>query len=138
MSSTESLLFVFIGDGHEELTSLACTSTVEYVVCKTCKSPDTLLNKENRLYFVTCESCGSRECLFSSFPSEFRSHHCHHRSIRRSDQDRFPGSNRKKGQACYVVYITSHSVYLYDDRFHALQNGWLWVFISCDSLSVVV
>jgi translation initiation factor 2 subunit 2 len=34
---------------------------VEYVVCKTCKSPDTLLNKENRLYFITCESCGSRE-----------------------------------------------------------------------------
>jgi translation initiation factor 2 subunit 2 len=30
-------------------------------VCKTCKSPDTLLNKENRLYFITCESCGSRE-----------------------------------------------------------------------------
>ena len=35
--------------------------SVEYVVCKTCKSPDTLLNKENRLYFITCESCGSRE-----------------------------------------------------------------------------
>jgi len=40
------------------------TVSVEYVVCKTCKSPDTLLNKENRLYFITCESCGSRK-----FPS---------------------------------------------------------------------
>ncbi|EIW72295.1 hypothetical protein TREMEDRAFT_26804 [Tremella mesenterica DSM 1558] len=32
----------------------------EYVTCKICKSPDTLLGKENRLYFMTCESCGSR------------------------------------------------------------------------------
>jgi len=33
---------------------------VEYVTCKTCKSPDTLLTKENRIYFMACESCGSR------------------------------------------------------------------------------
>jgi len=32
---------------------------VEYVTCKTCKSPDTILTKDNRLYFVQCESCGS-------------------------------------------------------------------------------
>lgn len=32
---------------------------VEYVTCKTCKSPDTILTKENRIYFMTCESCGS-------------------------------------------------------------------------------
>ncbi|KAF7728579.1 hypothetical protein EC973_005805 [Apophysomyces ossiformis] len=31
----------------------------EYVTCKTCKSPDTILTKDNRLYFVQCESCGS-------------------------------------------------------------------------------
>jgi len=37
---------------------------VEYVTCKTCKSPDTELNKgENRLYFVTCNSCGSRRSV---------------------------------------------------------------------------
>lgn len=34
---------------------------VEYVTCKICKSSDTLLGKENRLYFITCESCGSSE-----------------------------------------------------------------------------
>jgi hypothetical protein len=34
---------------------------VEYVTCKICKSPDTLLSKENRLDFVTCEACGSSE-----------------------------------------------------------------------------
>ena len=39
-------------------------STVEYVTCKTCRSPDTELNKgENRLYFVTCNSCGSRRSV---------------------------------------------------------------------------
>lgn len=38
--------------------------TVEYVTCKTCRSPDTELNKgENRLYFVTCNSCGSRRSV---------------------------------------------------------------------------
>lgn len=31
----------------------------EYVTCMTCKSPDTILKKENRLYFVQCKSCGS-------------------------------------------------------------------------------
>lgn len=37
---------------------------VEYVSCKTCRSPDTELSKgENRLYFVTCNSCGSRRSV---------------------------------------------------------------------------
>jgi translation initiation factor 2 subunit 2 len=37
---------------------------IEYVTCKTCKSPDTELNKgENRLYFITCNSCGSRRSV---------------------------------------------------------------------------
>ncbi|KAJ3014509.1 hypothetical protein HKX48_005104 [Thoreauomyces humboldtii] len=32
---------------------------MEYVTCKTCKSGDTILTKENRLFFLQCESCGS-------------------------------------------------------------------------------
>ncbi|KAF8646628.1 hypothetical protein AX16_007128 [Volvariella volvacea WC 439] len=36
---------------------------VEYVTCKTCKSPDTILTKENRIFFMTCESCGSRRSV---------------------------------------------------------------------------
>jgi len=36
---------------------------VEYVTCKTCKSPDTLLTKENRIFFTSCESCGSRRSV---------------------------------------------------------------------------
>ncbi|KAI3659181.1 hypothetical protein MP638_006963 [Amoeboaphelidium occidentale] len=31
----------------------------EYVMCKTCKSTDTHLNKENRLSFLHCDTCGS-------------------------------------------------------------------------------
>ncbi|KAF9078450.1 domain found in IF2B/IF5-domain-containing protein [Rhodocollybia butyracea] len=36
---------------------------VEYVACKTCKSMDTLLTKENRIFFMSCESCGSRRSV---------------------------------------------------------------------------
>lgn len=32
---------------------------IEYVTCKTCKSGNTILKKENRLSFMICESCGS-------------------------------------------------------------------------------
>ncbi|XP_050244196.1 eukaryotic translation initiation factor 2 subunit beta-like isoform X4 [Quercus robur] len=31
----------------------------EYVMCNCCKSPDTILTKENRLFFLRCEQCGS-------------------------------------------------------------------------------
>jgi len=31
----------------------------EYVACRTCKSPETILKKENRLYFLCCQSCGA-------------------------------------------------------------------------------
>ncbi|MCO5564940.1 hypothetical protein L7F22_018610 [Adiantum nelumboides] len=30
----------------------------EYVMCNGCKSPDTVLTKENRLFFLRCEQCG--------------------------------------------------------------------------------
>ncbi|KAJ6087378.1 hypothetical protein N7467_006292 [Penicillium canescens] len=46
---------------------------VEYVTCKTCRSPDTELSKgENRLYFVTCNSCGSRRSV-AAIKAGFRS-----------------------------------------------------------------
>lgn len=52
------------------LAEPSLTPTVEYVTCKICKSPDTLLSKENRLDFVTCESCGSSEFGFYYLPSD--------------------------------------------------------------------
>jgi len=35
----------------------------QYVTCRTCKSPDTQLVKENRLYFMKCNACGSRRSV---------------------------------------------------------------------------
>ena len=35
----------------------------EYVTCKTCKSPETLLGKENRVWFISCENCGSKRSV---------------------------------------------------------------------------
>ncbi|KAF5100878.1 hypothetical protein D0Z03_000730 [Geotrichum reessii] len=37
----------------------------EYVSCKTCKSINTKLSKENRIYFLECNSCGSRRSVAS-------------------------------------------------------------------------
>lgn len=35
----------------------------EYVMCSSCKSPDTDLHKENRLYFMQCNNCGARRSV---------------------------------------------------------------------------
>lgn len=43
----------------------------EYVTCHTCRSPDTFLQKDTRLYFLQCETCGSR-CSVSSIKSGFQ------------------------------------------------------------------
>jgi len=49
---------------QKQLENVLRRYIVEYVTCKTCRSPDTELNKgENRLYFVTCNSCGSRRSV---------------------------------------------------------------------------
>ena len=59
----ENLLRRYIGmwTDRGQKADDVCVCVVEYVTCKICKSPDTLLGKENRLYFMTCETCGSRE-----------------------------------------------------------------------------
>ncbi|XP_055701034.1 eukaryotic translation initiation factor 2 subunit 2 [Phlebotomus papatasi] len=43
----------------------------EYVTCHTCKSPHTILQKDTRLFFLQCESCGSR-CSVASIKSGFQ------------------------------------------------------------------
>nr|CDI57196.1 probable SUI3-translation initiation factor eIF2 beta subunit [Melanopsichium pennsylvanicum 4] len=43
----------------------------EYVICKTCKRPETRLTKENRIFFVTCEKCGSQRSV-SAIKSGFQ------------------------------------------------------------------
>uniref|UniRef100_A0A1L8DS61 Eukaryotic translation initiation factor 2 subunit 2 n=1 Tax=Nyssomyia neivai TaxID=330878 RepID=A0A1L8DS61_9DIPT len=43
----------------------------EYVTCHTCKSPQTILQKDTRIFFLQCESCGSR-CSVASIKSGFQ------------------------------------------------------------------
>jgi translation initiation factor 2 subunit 2 len=37
----------------------------EYVTCKTCHSPDTVLKKENRIEFKCCNTCSSTSSVAS-------------------------------------------------------------------------
>ncbi|XP_015790261.1 eukaryotic translation initiation factor 2 subunit 2 [Tetranychus urticae] len=37
----------------------------EYVACQTCRSPETVLQKDTRLFFLQCETCGSRRSVTS-------------------------------------------------------------------------
>jgi len=49
---------------QKQLENVLRRYIVEYVTCRTCKSPDTDLKKgENRLLFITCNSCGSRRSV---------------------------------------------------------------------------
>ncbi|VDP21550.1 unnamed protein product [Soboliphyme baturini] len=43
----------------------------EYVTCHTCKSADTVLQKDTRLFFLQCETCGSR-CSVATIKSGFQ------------------------------------------------------------------
>nr|CAG4644195.1 EOG090X0AVX [Lepidurus arcticus] len=43
----------------------------EYVTCHTCRSPETILQKDTRLFFLQCETCGSR-CSVASIKSGFQ------------------------------------------------------------------
>jgi translation initiation factor 2 subunit 2 len=60
MFSEDILVRVFRFDSALYLHDV---DAVEYVTCKTCKSHDTLLTKENRIFFMSCESCGSRRSV---------------------------------------------------------------------------
>uniref|UniRef100_A0A5S6QMN6 Eukaryotic translation initiation factor 2 subunit 2 n=1 Tax=Trichuris muris TaxID=70415 RepID=A0A5S6QMN6_TRIMR len=43
----------------------------EYVTCHTCKSADTVLDKDTRLFFLQCQTCGSR-CSVATIKSGFQ------------------------------------------------------------------
>merc|ERR1719471_2507077 len=43
----------------------------EYVTCHTCRSPDTILNKETRLYFLQCMTCHS-SCSVQAIKTGFQ------------------------------------------------------------------
>jgi len=37
----------------------------DYVACQTCRSPETILQKDTRIFFLQCETCGSRRSVAS-------------------------------------------------------------------------
>ena len=55
---------VFVGKKEpHEFTSLLAIYLKEYVECPTCKSPDTRIEKLNRVTFLICEACGAKSSL---------------------------------------------------------------------------
>ena len=44
---------------QKQVETLMRQYIMEYVTCKTCKSPETNMVKENRLMFLKCDACGS-------------------------------------------------------------------------------
>ena len=55
---------VFVGkrDPHD-FTALLNRYVKEYLECSSCKSPDTKVEKLNRLTFLVCEACGAKSPL---------------------------------------------------------------------------
>ncbi|TRY95308.1 hypothetical protein DNTS_009050 [Danionella cerebrum] len=51
--------------------SIDGNNQLEYVTCHTCRSPDTILQKDTRLYFLQCETCHSR-CSVASIKTGFQ------------------------------------------------------------------
>ena len=59
---------VFVGkrDPHD-FTALLNRYVKEYLECPTCKSPDTRIEKSNRLTFLVCEACGAKSSLKGTY-----------------------------------------------------------------------
>ncbi|KAG9391541.1 Domain found in IF2B/IF5 [Carpediemonas membranifera] len=49
----------------KQIESVLKKYIIEFVFCQGCKSSDTLLVRENRLYFVQCERCGAHRSVSS-------------------------------------------------------------------------
>lgn len=51
--------------GAEGIANVLKRYMLEYVVCSSCRSPDTVLMRDanTRLYFVSCESCGAKRSV---------------------------------------------------------------------------
>ncbi|CAL1262618.1 unnamed protein product [Larinioides sclopetarius] len=56
---------------QKQIESVLRSYIKEYVTCHTCRSPDTVLQKDTRLFFLQCETCGSR-CSVASIKSGFQ------------------------------------------------------------------
>ena len=55
---------MFIGKRDpDDFTRLFQIYVKDYLECPTCKSPDTKIEKENRISFLICEACGAKSTL---------------------------------------------------------------------------
>uniref|UniRef100_A0A914Q876 Eukaryotic translation initiation factor 2 subunit 2 n=1 Tax=Panagrolaimus davidi TaxID=227884 RepID=A0A914Q876_9BILA len=55
---------------QKQFENILCNYIKEYVTCHTCKSSDTDLIKDTRLYFLQCKTCGSR-CSVTAIKTGF-------------------------------------------------------------------
>lgn len=73
---TNLVIEIDISEEHVGRPILSCISlqfffVEEYVTCHTCRSPDTALERQDRLYFLRCNVCQSR-CSVASIKSGFQ------------------------------------------------------------------
>ncbi|GAA5918283.1 hypothetical protein JCM6882_006318 [Rhodosporidiobolus microsporus] len=59
LARSTSLILVPDNPTDKQIENVLRRYIIEYVTCKTCKSPDATLTKKDRLFFMTCSSCGS-------------------------------------------------------------------------------
>jgi translation initiation factor 2 subunit 2 len=60
--SGEKAIFVGRREPHD-FVSLLQIYVKDYLECPTCKSPDTKIERENRISFLVCEACGAKSPL---------------------------------------------------------------------------
>lgn len=60
--SGEQAMFVGRREPHDFI-SLFEIYIKDYLECPTCKSPDTKIERENRISFLVCEACGAKSSL---------------------------------------------------------------------------
>ena len=55
---------MFIGKRDpDDFTRLLKIYVSDYIRCITCQSPDTRIEKENRIHFLICEACGAKSTI---------------------------------------------------------------------------
>jgi translation initiation factor 2 subunit 2 len=60
--SGEQAIFVGRREPHD-FVNLFEIYIKDYLECPTCKSPDTRIERENRISFLVCEACGAKSSL---------------------------------------------------------------------------
>ncbi|MBM3905968.1 MAG: translation initiation factor IF-2 subunit beta [Thaumarchaeota archaeon] len=60
--SADKAIFVGRREPHD-FVNLLNIYVKDYLECPTCKSPDTKIERENRITFLICEACGAKSSL---------------------------------------------------------------------------